>query len=487
MVESTKHKVVNAIGWSSLASVINYVMLFSRTFILVRFLAPADFGIMALSLLLVTTIKQLSHVGLEQALIQDTTNTAKTMDTIWTVSVVRGFLFFAIIIVMTPYYAAYFSESALIPILTLVSFSAIFNGFRNSYVIASQKALDFDLLFKLNVITAVVEFMTTITLAIIYGDVIALAIGYLTGSVTGCILSFVIFKSRPNFHFSTSEFFKLFHFGKWIFSGGIVIFLILNIDTSVVGKMLGVVLLGYYQVAFRVANFAATDIVLTFSKALYPAYSYVKSDTYMLKKYFLTTIFFISVTVLPLMTLVGLYADSFVALFIGITWEEMVSPLKVLIIFGIVRSFASITGYVFWTLGRPKIQTMISLSQLLLIVLCIFPLISKFSITGAAWGVTLPLMCTSIVSFYFTVKLLRISIHDCLTYFLSPLLALFTLVLAISIIQTFFPNIPSITFFILNSIFLAFIYLGFLYIFDHFGSRKGRNLVTQLFQVIKNK
>ena len=487
MVESAKHKVANAIGWSSLASAINYVMLFARTFILVRFLAPDDFGIMALSLLLVTTIKQFSHVGLEQAVIQDTTTTAKTMDTIWTVSVVRGFLFFAIIMGVTPYYAAYFSESALIPILTLVSFSAIFNGCRNSYVVASQKALDFDLLFKLNVITAVVEFITTVTLAIIYGDVIALAIGYLTGSVTGCILSFVIFKSRPNFHFSTSEFFKLFHFGKWIFSGGIVIFLILNIDTSVVGKMLGVVLLGYYQVAFRVANFAATDIVLTFSKALYPSYSYVKGDPHMLKKYFLTTIFFISVTVVPLMTLVGLYADSFVALFIGITWEEMVSPLKVLIIFGIVRSFGSICGYVFWTLGRPKIQTMISLAQLSLIVLCIFPLISKFSITGAAWAVTLPLMFTSIASFFFTVKLLSINSDDCLTYFLSPSLALVTLVLAISIIQTFFPNIPSIATFMLISIFLAFIYLGFLYIFDHFGSRKGRNLMTQLFEVIKNK
>ncbi len=487
MAESAKHKVTFAIGWSSLASVINYVILFSRTFILVRFLAPNDFGIMALSLLLVTTIKQFSYMGLEQAVIQDTATTAKTMDTIWTVSIARGLLFFAIIIGVTPYYAAYFSEPALIPILTLVSFSTIFNGFRNSYVVASQKSLDFDMLFKLNVTTAVVEFITTVTLTIIYGDVIALAIGYLTGSITGCILSFVIFKSRPNLHFSTSEFLKLFHFGKWIFTGGIVIFLIINIDTFVVGKILGVVLLGYYQVAFRVANFAATDIVLTFSKALYPAYSYVKGDMHMLKKYFLTTIFFISVTVLPLMTLVGLYADSFVALFIGITWEEMVSPLKVLIIFGIVRSFGSITGYVFWTLGRPKIQTMISLAQLLLIVLCIFPLISKFSITGAAWAVTLPLMLTSIVSFFLTVKLLSINFDDCLTYFLSPLLAWVTLVFAILMIQTVFPNIPSIASFILNAIFLAFIYLGFLYIFDNFGSRKGRNLMMQLFEVIKNK
>ena len=487
MAESAKHKVTFAIGWSSLASVINYVMLFSRTFILVRFLAPNDFGIMALSLLLVTTIKQFSYMGLEQAVIQDTATTAKTMDTIWTVSIARGLLFFAIIIGVTPYYAAYFSEPALIPILTLVSFSAIFNGFRNSYVVASQKSLDFDLLFKLNVTTAVVEFITTVTLAIIYGDVIALAIGYLTGSITGCILSFVIFKSRPNLHFSTSEFLKLFHFGKWIFTGGIVIFLILNIDTFVVGKILGVVLLGYYQVAFRLANFAATDIVLTFSKALYPAYSYVKGDMHMLKKYFLTTIFFISVTVLPLMTLVGLYADSFVALFIGITWEEMVSPLKVLIIFGIFRSFASICGYIFWTLGCPKIQTMISLAQLLIIVLCIFPLISMFSITGAAWAVTAPLMLMSVVSFFCVFQLLKINFDDCIKYFLAPLSALLTLVITILTIQAYLPNISSITIFILNSFLLAFVYLLYLFIFDHFGSCIGRNLVMDLYNFIKNK
>lgn len=480
-----RNKVLRGVGWSSLGSIVNYILLFSRTFILVRFLAPGDFGIMALSLLLVTIIKQFSGVGLEQAVIQAEVVTKQTIDTVWTVSIIRGFLFFGLLIIISPHYADYFDEPALIPILTILSSAAIFNGFRNSYIVGSEKALKFDLLFKLNIITAVVEFTTTIILVILYADAVALALGYITGSITGLILSFILFKERPNFNFSSSEFFKLFHFGKWVFGGGVLIFLILNIDTLVVGKALGVVLLGYYQIAFRIANFAATDIVLTFSKSLYPSYAFIRNDIVMLKNYFLTTIFLISVTILPLMILIGMFADSFVLLFIGNSWEEVIGPLKILLIFGTIRSFASVCGYIFWAVGRPKIQSIASLIQLILIAIIIVPLTYQYGISGSAMSVTMPLIFSFIISLYYTVKILKIGIDDCLHFLRTPLFASVSLVLTIFLIKSILPGVSSILMFVANAFFLGGLYLLYLFIFDYFGSQVGRNLLVTALNFLK--
>jgi len=473
-------KVVSGVGWSSFSSIINYVLLFTRTFILVRFLAPEDFGVMALSLLLVTVMKQFSHIGLESAIIQEDEVNKRTINTVWTVSIVRGFLFFGLINIFSPFYASFFDEPELITILTILSFAAIFNGFKNSYVVSTEKELRFDVLFKLTVITNLVEFITTIVLAIMYVDAMALAVGYVVGSITGLILSFALIERKPRFVFNRYEFFKLFKFGKWVFGSGILIFLILNIDTTVIGKVLGVAMLGYYQIAFRLGNFAATDIVLTFSKSIYPSFSLVKDDLAILKGYFFTTILIISAVILPIMVIVGFYAESFVTNFIGQNWTQIILPLKILIIFGLIRSFASVCGYVFWAVGKPKIPANISLAQLLLISIIILPLTNEYGIAGTALAVTIPLAITSIISFYFVSVELKANLKDFLEYLLSPFLSVVFLLVTIFVMKLQFEYIDSTLWFVVNAIFLMLIYSLYLFVFDYFGNKKISNIVKTI-------
>ena len=470
--EETQNKVISGVGWSSLASIVNYLLLFTRTFILVRFLAPEDFGLMALSLLLVTVMKQFSHIGLEQAVIQEDNVDQSTINTVWSTSIIRGLLFFGLINIFCPYYADYFNEPELKTILPILSCAAIFNGFKNSYVVLAQKALKFDVLFKLTVIANIVEFIITVTLAVIYGNVIALVMGYLAGSIAALILSFTLFHRRPNFVFNTSEFLKLFKFGKWVFSGGILIFLILNIDTTVIGKVLGTAMLGYYTIAFRFANFAATDIVLTFSKSLYPSFSLVKNDLTLLKDYFLTTVLIISIVVLPIMMILGFYAESFVLYFLGSDWEQVILPLKILVVFGIVRSFASVCGFIFWAVGKPKIQSGISFLQLVLILIIILPLTSNYNIAGTALAVTIPLFVSSLISFYYVGLELKINIYDLFSYLRSTFLAGVCLLSLIIFMQWYFQSIPSTLIFLLNGAVLCSIYLILLFLFDYFSGKK---------------
>ena len=124
-MSSNSNKVISSLGWSSISSILSYLILLARTFILIRFLSPSDFGIMALSLLLITILKQLSSIGLEQAVIQDDFLKKRTINTVWTVSIVRGILFFLVINLLSPYYANFFDNLRLVEILTIISFATI--------------------------------------------------------------------------------------------------------------------------------------------------------------------------------------------------------------------------------------------------------------------------------------------------------------------------------------------------------------------------
>jgi lipopolysaccharide exporter len=473
MNQETKHsQVISGVGWSSISSIVSYILLFVKMLVLVRILAPEDFGIIALSLLLVTIIKQFSNIGLEQAVIQKEYVDKTTINTIWTVSIIRGFLFFVIINLLSPHYAAFFNEPKLVIILTILSFSTIANGFKNGYISLAEKELKFDVLFKLVVISTILEFIVTIILALIYKNVIALAIGYLVSSLASLALSYILLEKKPELIFSYSEFLKLFKFGKWVFTGGVLIFLILNIDITIIGKLLGVAMLGYYQVAYRFGNFAATDIVLSFSRSVYPSFSLVKDDLNVLRNYFLTTVLIIAIFILPIMVILELYAESFIYNFIGLDWEPAIMPLKILIVFGIIRCFAAVCGYVFWAVGKPKIQSYISFIQLALILIIIYPLTINFSIEGAAIAITIPLFITSIISYYFVNLELKIKANNYIEYFYAPFLGVISLMLAIYFMQSYFGYIDSALIFIVNFVFLISLYGLFVYTYDHFGNKK---------------
>jgi lipopolysaccharide exporter len=486
--KNIQNKVISGIGWSSFSSIISYLLIFSRIFILVRFLSPDDFGIMALSLMLLAVMKQFSHVGLEQAVIQEENISEQTINTVWTVSIIRGVIFFALINIFTPFYANYFNESELVSILTILSFSAIFNGLKNSYISIAEKNMRFDVLFKLNVSSNLVEFITSVVLAIIYQNVIALAIGYLASSIIGMVLSFFLLKDRPSFTFNMNEFFKLFKFGKWVFGSGMLVFLILNIDTTVIGKILGVTMLGFYQIAFRLGNFAATDIVLAFSRAIYPSFSLVKQDLNILKNYFLTTILLISIITLPIMLIIGFYAESFVTYFIGNNWLEVIVPLKILVVFGIIRAIASVCGYVFWALGKPKIATNISFFQLILISIIILPFTYQYGVIGTAISVTIPLLISSFISFYYVALELKIKLKDCIEFLSSAFISIVFLVITIFIMRWQFDYIDSIFLFLVNATVVLTAYSLYLLFFDYFGRRKVINIVKEVWQLfIKRK
>jgi len=478
--EKTRQRVVSGVGWSSLSSAINYALLFMRTFILVRFLAPEDFGVMALSLLLVSVMKQLSHIGLEAAVIQDANVSESTFNTVWVVAIIRGGIFFVFIHLFSPYYASFFQEAKLVPILAILSIAPLLNGFKNSYIVSAEKDLRFDVLFRINVTTSLIEFLATIFLAIIYLDVIALAIGYALSSAVGFVLSFVLISPRPKFVFNQSEFLRLFKFGKWVFGGGVIVFLILNIDTSVVGKILGATLLGYYQIAFRLGNFAATDIVLTFSKAIYPSFSLVKEDKRRLKDFLLTTILIISLAVVPIMMIIGFYAQSFVAHFLGDDWAPVVVPLQVLIIFGVIRSLASVCGYVFWAVGKPNLPAKISFLQLIFIVTIILPLTTQYGIVGTAMAVTIPLALSSLVSFYLVGRELEVNKGDLKEFFLTPVLSLAFLSLAILWCLEAFDLQHSWFGFVFVTGGLLATFYGLVYIFDRISNKKIRGIVMSV-------
>ena len=124
-----------------------------KIIILARLLSPLDFGIMGLAALSVNLLNVFTETGIESALIQKQKIGSTELNTAWTISVIRGLLLFVILNLSAKWFAVYFKNPMLVPVLKLMSVTFLISGFVNIGVVFFQRDLEFDKKVTLDLIS----------------------------------------------------------------------------------------------------------------------------------------------------------------------------------------------------------------------------------------------------------------------------------------------------------------------------------------------
>jgi len=353
-----------------------------RLVILARLLAPHDFGLFGIALLAMSTLETFSQTGFQTALVQKKGNIADYLDTAWTVSVIRGFILFILVLLAAPYVALFFNTPKASLIIQVIGVSMFLRGLTNIGIVYFQKELEFNRQFIYRLSTTLVEFVVVISAALILKSVWALAFGMLAGSLTGLVASYLIHPYRPHFMLDLSKAKELFGFGKWVFGSSIVIFLVTQGDDAFVGKLLSATMLGFYQIAFRIANMPSSEFTGMIGRVAFPAYSKLQAVPQQLREAYLRTMSFSTFLSIPFAGGIIVLAPQFTQIFLGEKWLPIITPLQILAISGLFRSIAGTGGAMFNAIGKPKLDFKMNITRLVVIVLSIYPLTKIWGISG---------------------------------------------------------------------------------------------------------
>ena len=88
----TLSKSIHSGKWMTLSMVTQKILSVGTFFTLARLLTPADYGVIAIALIITATIDKFTSPGLETALVQKRTDMEPYLDAIWTANVFRSFL-----------------------------------------------------------------------------------------------------------------------------------------------------------------------------------------------------------------------------------------------------------------------------------------------------------------------------------------------------------------------------------------------------------
>lgn len=445
-------KIIRSGFWVGLSKIIGTGISVFRSIILARLLTPEIFGLMSICMVAVRGLEFFTQTGFYAALVHRQDDFQEAKDTAYTLMILRGLALALITFAIAPFMASFYDRDILDLIIKILAITFIFKGFYNINTIGLEKELDFKRTTYIEQSSQLINFIIIIILAFYFRNIWALVIGQLISSLLEVLLSFLFIPGRPRCRFNKHIAKELFAYGKFITGLTIVLFISAEIDNLVIGKVLGMDFLGYYVIAFTIANLPATHISKIISKIMFPAYSKLQNDFSSLRKLYLKTIDFTSKIALPASFGIAILAHEIITILYGSKWSNSIDVLKILSFLAAIRAIASANGYVYNAIGKPHIPLYINSFKLILIATVIYPLTVKYGIIGTATAITIPHVISFFLSVYFFNRVIHLKLSRFANIVIKNVSLCLIMYLAIFLLKLFIP---------ITNVYLLIFYIGF--------------------------
>lgn len=395
---------IKGFSWLTLFRVITRAISFGKTIVLARFINPSQFGVFGIVMLVLSFVEVITETGVNVFLIQEKHNVDKYINSAWVVSILRGTIIAAVMIISSPFVADFFNSPEAQQLIVIASIIPFLRGFINPSVVKFQKELKFLQEAYYRVSLLVVEIVATIILLFIYPQTISLILGIIVGVVCELILSFIIVNPRPRLEFNKEYLKLIINNGKWITGTVILNYGYERGDNILVGRMLSSYSLGIYDMAYRIAMVPLTEIGDMMTRVVFPVYVLISDSYERFKRAFFRTLIVTCLLVIPIGAVFFFFTEAIVLLVLGEKWIEVVPVLQVLSLLGVIKAIMNCALSMLLSVKMQKQITLITLIGVTGMFSTIVPLIMKYGILGAAYAATFGYLITTPFVIYFCAR-----------------------------------------------------------------------------------
>lgn len=398
---------LKGISWMGALRVFIRGLGFLRIAVLARLLSPEQFGIFGIVTLILSFLEIATETGINVFLIQLKDSVDVYVDTAWIVSILRGMCITVVIVVCTPWIAAYFGTPTAGSLLYFVALVPLIRGFINPAVVKFQKNLEFNKEFALRTLLYGVDAISVIGIAFFTRSTVSLVWGLVISSVIEVLMSFIFIKPTPKFSFDKEKAKKVIGRGKWVTGFGLFDYLFQNVDDAIIGKFLGTSPLGIYQVAYKISSLPVSEVADVFSKVTIPVYTKFNDDIQRLQRAFMRTFVLTTLLMVGFGVVVFLFPYQIVLILLGPNWIEAAGLLKILALFGVLKGMTGIIQSLFLAVGKQEYVTIVTFVTLIGLLATIFPLVQRFGLMGAGISAVIGSFVGLLVCSYFCFLVLR--------------------------------------------------------------------------------
>lgn len=355
------------------------------TLVLVRVLAPEDFGVVAMAMSFIAAAELLTAVGFDLALVQNQQASAEHSHTAWTGNLMLGLLITAVMIASAQPIATFYGRPEVFWVVCALALGPTIGGAENIGVVAFRKELDFKKEFRFLLSKKLIGVMVVIPLALWLRSYWALVIGTLVSRAAGTAISYLVHPFRP--HLSLRHMGELMRFSRWMLVNNVIVLFKEKSIDLVIGSMQGPRALGLFNVSNEFAQLPHTELAAPVNRALLPAFAKIQGDREAVHQAFVGALQVLVFAVVPAAALLHAVAPFLVPVLLGSKWLEAVPLMQILPLAGGFIAVHSLMCSLLVAHGRPDAVAWSHVFYVTLLFGALLVLVPRIGVTGAAFAV----------------------------------------------------------------------------------------------------
>ncbi|MDR0768746.1 MAG: lipopolysaccharide biosynthesis protein [Dysgonamonadaceae bacterium] len=419
---SVKQEMISGVWWTAIQKYSGIMVQLVISAILARLISPEEFGIVAISMVLITFLSIFTDMGIAPAIVQYKNLSQHDLNHIFSITVYGGVVLSILFFFLADSISAFYHKDSLAVICKILSVNIFFNALDivpDALVVKNQ---EFKFIAKRMFFLQTAGGLIAVIAAYNGLGVYSLLIAPVLSSVGVFIVNYAKYKQRFHIRVNIQPIKQLFSFSVFQFLFNFMNYFSRNVDKLIIGKYLTLTDLGYYEKSCHVMMVPLQNVTHVITPVMHPVLSILQDNKKELAEKYNRIIKLLATIGFPLGMLLFFTAEEIILIVFGNQWEKAIPTLQILSLSVPVQIVLSSTSAIFQSAGNTvrmfqtgMINTLIQVTGFVAAVL-FYRTVEAF-----AWFWNISCVLTAMVSFSILYRLvLRSSLRRILYGMLIP-------------------------------------------------------------------
>ena len=352
---SLRNKVFLGVKWNVIARVVQQFIQFLLSIILARLLLPEDFGIVGMIAVFTGVASLFVDMGFGSAIVQRQQVEPRHLDAAFMISLLLGGGIAVILLLAAPMISQFYQNPQIVPLVSVAALNFLFIPFGMVPGALLQKAMQFNQLARIEIITMLFSGVLCVLLALLGWGVWSLLAQALAANLAGALLKWRVTRWMPKWQFDLGAFRDLWGYSINLFGFSFINYWARNSDNLLVGRFLGAASLGIYNRAYSLMLLPISQVISIVASVMFPALSSIQEDKPRVKRIYLEAMDLLSFVIFPIMIGLSAVAAPFILTVYGEKWAEVIPLLQILALVGLLQSLVNPLGWIYTSQGQTRL------------------------------------------------------------------------------------------------------------------------------------
>ena len=366
-------KVATATKWSSITEIAAKLVTPISTMVLARVLTPEAFGVMVTATMVISFAEIFTDAGFQKYIVQhefsDEKSLFRSTNVAFWSNLTMSLVIWLAIILFSDKIAELVGNKGYGNVIAVSCVCIPLAAFSSIQMAIYRRHFDYRTLFLVRMVGVAIPLVVTIPLALMLRSYWALIIGMIGLNLSNAVILKVKSRWKPKLEYDFGLFKEMFAFTVWSLLEAILIWLTVNVDIFIVGRMLDEYYLGLYRTSMSTVGQFTGLITSATTTVLFSALSRLQTDHEEFERFFFKFQKIVALLIFPLGFGIFIFRDLIVEILLGPQWHDTAYFMG---LWALTTTITVVLSYysseVYRSLGRPKLSVVSQILHLVVLI-----------------------------------------------------------------------------------------------------------------------